>query len=74
MLLALSTIYQQQHKLDEAIAALKQAATLLPERQRELQAQLAELSLSRAIAMRMRCATPARLSSMAMASCGWARF
>ncbi|HNN94546.1 MAG TPA: tetratricopeptide repeat protein, partial [Pseudomonadota bacterium] len=45
VLLALSTIYQQQHKLDEAIAALKQAATLLPERQRELQAQLAELSL-----------------------------
>ncbi len=45
VLLALATIYQQQHKLDEAIAVLKQAAALLPERQRELQAQLAELSL-----------------------------
>jgi tetratricopeptide (TPR) repeat protein len=45
VLLALSAIYQQQHKLDEAIAVLKQAAALLPERQRELQALLAELSL-----------------------------
>ena len=45
VLLALSAIYQQQHKLDEAIAVLKQAALLLPERRRELQAQLADLSL-----------------------------
>lgn len=45
VLLALAAIYQQQHKLDEAIAVLKQAAILLPERRRELQAQLAELSL-----------------------------
>lgn len=45
VLLALASIYQQQHKLDEAIAVLKQAAALLPERRRELQAQLADLSL-----------------------------
>lgn len=45
VLLALAAIYQQQRKLDEAIAVLKQAALLLPERRRELQAQLAELSL-----------------------------
>ena len=45
VLLSLVPIYQQQRKLDEAIAALKQAASMLPDRQRELAAQLAELSL-----------------------------
>lgn len=45
VLLALVPVYQQQRKLDEAIAALKQAATMLPDRRRELYAQLAELSL-----------------------------
>jgi tetratricopeptide (TPR) repeat protein/HEAT repeat protein len=45
VLLALVPVYRYQRKLDEAIAALKQAATLLPDRRRELYAQLAELSM-----------------------------
>ena len=45
VLLALVPVYRQQRKLDDAIAALKQAAALLPERRRELYAQLAELSM-----------------------------
>ena len=45
VLLALVPVYRHQHKLAEAIAALKQAAALLPERRRELYAQLAELSM-----------------------------
>ena len=45
VLLALVPVYRHQHKLSEAIAALKQAAALLPERRRELYAQLAELSM-----------------------------
>ncbi len=45
VLLALVSVYQQEHKLEEAISALKQAAALLPDRRRELYAQLADLSL-----------------------------
>ena len=45
VLLALVPVYQQQRKLDEAIDALKRAAALLPDRRRELYAQLADLSL-----------------------------
>lgn len=45
VLLALVPLYRQQHKLPEAIAALKEAAQLLPDRQKELYAQLAELSM-----------------------------
>lgn len=45
VLLALAPIYRQQGKLQEAIAALKQAVALLPDRSRDLYAQLAELSL-----------------------------
>ena len=45
VLLALVQVYRQQRKLEPAIAALKQAAALLPERRRELYAQLAELSM-----------------------------
>jgi len=45
VLLALVPVYQQQRKLDEAIAVLKRAAALLPDRRRELFAQLADLSL-----------------------------
>lgn len=45
VLLSLAQVLRAQRKLEEAIAVLKQAATLLPERQRELYAQLAELSM-----------------------------
>ena len=45
VLLSLAQVLRAQRKLEEAIAVLKQAATLLPDRQRELYAQLAELSM-----------------------------
>ncbi len=45
VLLSLAQVLKAQRKLEEAIAVLKQAASLLPERQRELYAQLAELSM-----------------------------
>lgn len=45
LLLSLALVLKAQRKLEEAIAVLKQAATLLPDRQRELYAQLAELSM-----------------------------
>jgi tetratricopeptide (TPR) repeat protein len=45
VLLQLVPIYRQQHRLPEAIAALKEAVALQPDRARELYAQLAELSL-----------------------------
>lgn len=45
VLLALVPVYRYQRKTEEAIAALKQAAALLPDRRRELYAQLAELSM-----------------------------
>ena len=45
VLLSLASVLKAQRKLEEAIAVLKQAATLLPDRQRELYAQLAELSM-----------------------------
>ena len=43
--MSLALVLKAQRKLEEAIAVLKQAATLLPDRQRELYAQLAELSM-----------------------------
>ena len=45
VLLSLASVLKAQRKIEEAIAVLKQAATLLPDRQRELYAQLAELSM-----------------------------
>lgn len=45
VLLSLVAVYRQQRKLDEAIAVLKEAAALLPDRRRELYAQIAELSM-----------------------------
>lgn len=45
VLLQLVPIYRHQHRLPEAIAALKEAVALQPDRARELYGQLAELSL-----------------------------
>lgn len=45
VLLSLCQVLKAQRKLEEAIAVLKQAASLLPDRQRELYAQLADLSM-----------------------------
>ncbi|MCS6915787.1 MAG: HEAT repeat domain-containing protein [Myxococcales bacterium] len=45
VLLQLVPLYRQQHKLAEAIAALKEVLSLRPDRQKEIYAQLAELSM-----------------------------
>jgi tetratricopeptide (TPR) repeat protein/HEAT repeat protein len=45
-LMGLSQVYRQKRKLKEAVAALEQAAELMPSRAREIYAQIAELSLS----------------------------
>jgi len=45
-LMGLAQVYRQKRKLKEAVAALEQAADLMPARAREIYAQIAELSLS----------------------------
>jgi tetratricopeptide (TPR) repeat protein len=45
-LMGLAQVYKQKRKLKEAVAALEQAAELVPARAREIYAQIADLSLS----------------------------